>query len=201
MQEEENVPSPTTPTTPADTSEQELSAQLAGSAAPPTSEFGYSYTGRAFVTQDTFWFYSCVLMTCVNTVSFFFGKGSFSFLQSNQFDFPSWLQVAVRLRDIKNIRLIRDQSASETIGKNGKPRNIVLAIDLVQSDQSPLIISTLLDDIEVVAERLRIAVESAKGSSVSGVQKIFKLFFQLTSLSLIYFVSPYSRCRFKSCMT
>lgn len=77
----------------------------------------------------------------------------------------------MRLKDIKNIRLIRDQSASETIGKNGKPRNIVLAIDLVQSNQSPLIISTLLDDIEVVAERLRIAVESAKSSRVSRLQK------------------------------
>lgn len=78
-QEDEKVPSPTTPTTSADASEQELRAQLAGPAAPPTSEFGYAYTGRVFVTQDTFWFYSCVLMTCVNTVSFLFAQQDFCY--------------------------------------------------------------------------------------------------------------------------
>lgn len=31
------------------------------------SEYGYS--GRGYVTQNRLWFYSCTLMTCVNTVS------------------------------------------------------------------------------------------------------------------------------------
>lgn len=34
----------------------------------PPSKFGFAYTGRGFITQDTFWFYSCVLMSCINSV-------------------------------------------------------------------------------------------------------------------------------------
>lgn len=62
--------SPTTPTVNTFANlDQDLSEHLAGPIQSPASDFGYSYTGRAFVTQETFWFYSCVLMTCVNTVS------------------------------------------------------------------------------------------------------------------------------------
>jgi hypothetical protein len=121
--------------------EQELQHQLMQNVKPPTSDFGYSYTGRAFVTQETFWLYSCVMMTCVNT-------------------------VAVRLKDITNIRLIRDPSITNT----GKQSNIALAIDLKQDDVSPnrdpLMLVTLMDDVEVVAEKLRIAVENAKSPEV-----------------------------------
>lgn len=121
--------------------EQELQHQLIQNVQPPTSDFGYSYTGRAFVTQETFWLYSCVMMTCVNT-------------------------VAVRLKDITNIRLIRDPSITNT----GKQSNIALAIDLKQDDVSPnrepLMLVTLMDDVEVVAEKLRIAVDNAKSLEV-----------------------------------
>lgn len=66
-EEELNDEPPSTPMTPSipdfpnlkDTEVQEL----------PLSSFGHSYTGRAFLTQETFWFYSCMMMTCVNTVS------------------------------------------------------------------------------------------------------------------------------------
>lgn len=73
--------------------------------------------------------------------------------------------VAVRLTDIKNIRLIRDPSITNT----GKQSNIALAIDLreetqggVTSPREPLILMTLMDDVEVIAEKLRITVENAK---------------------------------------
>lgn len=55
----------------ADLYESELVNQLCQTGLTPTSDFGYSYTGRAFITQDTFWFYSSVLMSCINTVSLF----------------------------------------------------------------------------------------------------------------------------------
>jgi hypothetical protein len=129
--------------------EQDLQHQLTQNVQPPTSKFGYSYTGRAFVTQETFWLYSCVMMTCVHT-------------------------VAVRLKDITNIRLIRDPSITNT----GKQSNIALAMDLKQDsdapDREPLMLVTLMDDIEVVAEKLRIAVDNAKSNEVSGKKPLIE---------------------------
>ncbi|KAI9301593.1 hypothetical protein BJ944DRAFT_252193 [Cunninghamella echinulata] len=143
LKDDDNIDWPTSPIGnggPLEQIEQELQTQLNQSVKPPTSQFGYSYTGRAFITQEAFWFYSCVVMSCVNT-------------------------VAVRLTDIKNIRLIRDPSITNT----GKQSNIALAIDLreetqggVTSPREPLILMTLMDDVEVIAEKLRITVENAK---------------------------------------
>lgn len=62
---DEIVSSPTA----VDTFDQELKKQLEGSLQNPISKFGYSYTGRAFITQETFWYYSCILMNCVHTAS------------------------------------------------------------------------------------------------------------------------------------
>ena len=53
----------------ADLYEKELVEQLSKDEWNPPSEFGYAYTGRCFITQDTFWFYSSVLMSSINTVS------------------------------------------------------------------------------------------------------------------------------------
>jgi hypothetical protein len=57
---------------------------------------------------------------------------------------------------------------------------LALAIDLASSSgtndaQSPLIFTTLMDDIEVVAEKLKFAVSNAKASEVK--YKIFSFFF------------------------
>lgn len=49
--------------------ERELVNQLSHSGLKPLSDFGYAYAGRVFITQETFWFYSSVLMSCINTVS------------------------------------------------------------------------------------------------------------------------------------
>lgn len=54
--------------TSADVFENQLIDQLVKVGVDPPSIYGYAYTGRGFVTQDTFWFYSCILMTCINTV-------------------------------------------------------------------------------------------------------------------------------------
>lgn len=99
----------------------------------PASIYGYAYTGHGFVTQETFWFYSCILMHCVNT-------------------------IAIRLRDIKAVRLIRDASIPNT----GTHSNLALAIDLVTESSEPLIITALMEDMEVVAEKLKFAVANAK---------------------------------------
>lgn len=144
--------SPETPTSGTfESLDQELNAQLSGPVKGPTSEYGYSYTGRAFITQETFWFYSCVLLTCVTT-------------------------VAVRLKDIKNVRLIRDTSITDSVNKNGKANNIALAIDIDENNgeaQGPLVLTTLLDDVEVVAERLRIAIQSAKSQEPWPLQVMY----------------------------
>lgn len=139
---EEVPPSPTLATNPVNQLEQEFMSQLPNTVKDPSSNYGYSYTGRGFITQETFWFYSCVLMTCVNT-------------------------VAIRLRDIKTIRLIRDPS----LVNNGTNSNLALAIDLkstasADESQSPLIFTTLMDDIEVIAEKLKFAVSNAKSAVV-----------------------------------
>lgn len=144
----ETPASPTVANNPVDTLEQEFNSQLPTAIKEPSSSYGYSYTGRGFITQETFWFYSCVLMNCVNT-------------------------VAIRLRDIKTIRLIRDPSVANI----GTSSNLALAIDLASSSgtndaQSPLIFTTLMDDIEVIAEKLKFAVSNAKSTEVRRTHKI-----------------------------
>ncbi|KAG0170006.1 SNF1-interacting protein [Apophysomyces sp. BC1015] len=149
------IPASPSTTSPVDTLEQEFSAHLADSVKAAKSEFGYSYTGRGFITQETFWFYSCVLMTCVNT-------------------------VAIRLKDIKSIRLIRDPSINST----GNKSNIALAIDLASTNndsQSPLILTTLMDDIEVIAEKLRFAVDNAKNSEPTPLQTMYDVIHNLSA--------------------
>ncbi|KAI8393812.1 uncharacterized protein BYT42DRAFT_552309 [Radiomyces spectabilis] len=140
-----------------DTLEQEFSLKLQEPVTPPLSEFGYSYTGRAFITQEAFWFYSCIMMTCVNT-------------------------VAIRLKDISSVRLIRDPSIVNTGNKN----HVVLAIDLVNHPGSgeardPVILSTLMDDIDVVAEKLRFAVDNAKNSKPVPLQTMYDILHHLSA--------------------
>ncbi|KAI8143142.1 hypothetical protein BJV82DRAFT_611536 [Fennellomyces sp. T-0311] len=147
--------SPVTPTGFVDPLEQELSAQLSGCVQRPQSAFGYSYTGRAFITQETFWYYSCVLMTCVNT-------------------------VAIPLKNVKAVRLIRDSSITDNVSKNGKANNLALAIDLEENDE-PLVLMTLLDDVEVIVERLRFAVENAKSTEPMPVQTLYDVLHSMSA--------------------
>jgi hypothetical protein len=49
--------------------ENELVQELTQKGLESPSQYGYAYTGRGFVTQESFWFYSCVLMSCINSVS------------------------------------------------------------------------------------------------------------------------------------
>ncbi|KAG0174817.1 SNF1-interacting protein [Apophysomyces sp. BC1021] len=92
---------------------------------------GYSYTGRAFVTQSTFWFYSCIMITCINT-------------------------VAIRLKDIKEVRLIPDPNSTDV-------SKLLLALELPESEiKGPLVFSTLLDNVELMAQRLRILPTSTQ---------------------------------------
>ncbi|RCH98955.1 SNF1-interacting protein [Rhizopus stolonifer] len=66
---------------PTDSLDPEFDAQWTSSPKEPSSPLGFSYTGKGYITQCNFWFYSCVALNCVNT-------------------------VAVGLSDIKSIRVI-----------------------------------------------------------------------------------------------
>ncbi|OBZ89021.1 putative PH domain-containing protein C19A8.02 [Choanephora cucurbitarum] len=147
--------SPTVANTTIDSFEQELNSQLTSALKDPSSNHGYSYTGRGFITQETFWFYSCVLMTCVNT-------------------------VAVRLRDIQNIRLVRDPSIAHTHPGS----SLTLAIDLDSTSNnvsSPLIFTTLMDDVEVLAEKLKFAVSNAKSKEPAPLQITYDIIHSLSA--------------------
>lgn len=73
---------------------------------------------------------------------------------------------------------------------------MALAIDLASSsgtndEQSPLIFTTLMDDIEVIAEKLKFAVSNAKSAEVIYKSKLFKphlltLFLQPESVQTTY---------------
>ncbi|CEP12823.1 hypothetical protein [Parasitella parasitica] len=160
---QKDLETPTSPTitnnTVVDSSEQEFNSQLPSAIKEPSSSYGYSYTGRGFITQETFWFYSCVLMNCVNT-------------------------VAIRLCDIKAIRLIRDPSVANI----GTSSNLALAIDLAASSgtheaQTPLIFTTLMEDIEVVAEKLKFAVSNAKSAEPESLQTTYDVIHSLSAVN------------------
>ncbi|KAF1803955.1 hypothetical protein FB192DRAFT_1277897 [Mucor lusitanicus] len=127
----------------ADIYEKELEHHLTKTGLKPPSDFGYAYSGRGFITQTTFWFYSCVLMTCINS-------------------------VAVKLKDIDQVTIVKDASLARLVNETALAMNsdLVICITLVPNSRSdikePLILGTLMDDIETTAEKLRFAVSNAK---------------------------------------
>ncbi|KAL9545535.1 hypothetical protein MBANPS3_007111 [Mucor bainieri] len=133
----------TTSSPSADMYEKELEHRLTQTGLKPPSDFGYAYTGRGFITQTTFWFYSCVLMTCINS-------------------------VAVRLKDIDQVTIVKDASLARLVNETALAMNsdLVISITLVPNSRSdikePLILGTLMDDVETTAEKLRLAVSNAK---------------------------------------
>ncbi|KAI9487540.1 MAG: hypothetical protein EXX96DRAFT_535688 [Benjaminiella poitrasii] len=164
FKEPETPSSPILMNNPVDTLEQEFNGQLPSIVNEPTSSYGYAYTGRGFITQETFWFYSCVMMNCVNT-------------------------VAIRLCDIKSVRLARDPSITN-IGTNS---NMVIAVDLLnnsskddetsqQNNSNPLIFTTLMDDVEVIAEKLKFAVSNAKSEEPESLQTTYDVIRSLSAV-------------------
>jgi hypothetical protein len=147
----------------ADLYESELVNQLSQNGLTPPSDFGYSYTGHGFVTQDTFWFYSSVLMSCINT-------------------------VAIRLKDIDEIKVMRDASLT-TFNDNSElstKSDMVISINIVPDEKGirrePLIFGTLMNDIETTAEKLRFAVSNARNDEVK-----LKLYL-VTLYTMTYFI-------------
>lgn len=61
---------------PTDSLDPEFDAQWTSSPKEPSSPLGFSYTGKGYITQCNFWFYSCVALNCVNTVSTRFYESS-----------------------------------------------------------------------------------------------------------------------------
>lgn len=60
--------SPTVVNQTVDQLEQEFTLQIPTNVKEPSSSFGYAYTGKGYITQETFWFHSCVMLNCINTV-------------------------------------------------------------------------------------------------------------------------------------
>ncbi|KAI8994847.1 hypothetical protein BDB01DRAFT_846847 [Pilobolus umbonatus] len=146
--------SPMSSNIPIDNLEQEFASHLVNTVREPKSSYGYMYTGRAYITQDTFWFYSCIMMTCVNT-------------------------IAIRLEDIDRVRIIRDTS----VINDGTNSNLDIVIDLIDQSTagSSLVFSTLMDDIEVIAERLKFAVSNAKQAKPASLQTTYDVIQSLSA--------------------
>ncbi|KAF7724746.1 SNF1-interacting protein [Apophysomyces ossiformis] len=118
----------------------------------PVFSLGYGYPGQVFVTQHTFWFYSCVLISCINS-------------------------VAIRLKDIKEVRLIADPEEPEASKR-------LLALELPESEiKGPLIFNTLLDDVELVAQRLQALVNNAKAAEPISMQNLYHRIHNLPNLT------------------
>ncbi|KAI9260525.1 hypothetical protein BDA99DRAFT_560606 [Phascolomyces articulosus] len=135
-----------TDTASVDSFDKELCAQLATLNSSPPSELGYGYGGKAFVTQSTFWFYSFTMIACVNT-------------------------LAIKLTSIENIRVMRDPSINTD-------KNHVLVVDLVsdpscEAIQSPLVFSIPNEEINVLADKLRFAINNSKHDEPMQLRNIY----------------------------
>ncbi|KAI8890658.1 hypothetical protein K501DRAFT_236218 [Backusella circina FSU 941] len=134
--------------------ENELVHELTQKGLESPSQYGYAYTGRGFITQESFWFYSCVLMTCINS-------------------------VAVRLRDIESVNIIKDTSLNKTLGARATEMNSDMAISITlvpdaKSDiKEPLIFGTLTDNIDAVVEKLKFAIDNAKSDEPMQIRNSF----------------------------
>ncbi|CAO3658004.1 unnamed protein product [Rhizopus stolonifer] len=147
--------SPTVVNQTVDQLEQEFTSQIPTNVKEPSSSFGYVYTGKGYITQETFWFHSCVMLNCINT-------------------------VAVRLSDIKAVKVIRDNS----IVNDGTNSNRAMAIDLVTGSEEPLIFTSLMDNIEVLSEKLKFAIENAKSPKPSPIQITYDIIHALSASKL-----------------
>lgn len=121
----------------ADMYEKEFVHQLKQTDTTPPSNYGYAYTGRCYITQDTFWFYSCVMTTCTHS-------------------------VVVRLKDIEDIQIIKDESLKHLTNDTALTMKSDMIITIRLKNQPLIVLGTLMDDIDVVAEKLTHAVKNAK---------------------------------------
>ncbi|KAG2234954.1 hypothetical protein INT48_005108 [Thamnidium elegans] len=150
----------------ADAYENQLVNQLSKAGLDSPSSFGYAYTGRGFITQDTFWFYSCILMSCINT-------------------------VAIRLKDIDEIKVVKDASLSSLSTEATRSMNsdLVIAIYLLRNEkneiQKPIIIGTMMDDIDMPMQIRNIYNKIASLSSSLSSHKSVVLDVPLTFNSAI----------------
>ncbi|KAI7897495.1 uncharacterized protein BX663DRAFT_481716 [Cokeromyces recurvatus] len=92
------------------------------------SKYGYAYVGYGFITEDAFWFYSCILTTCINS-------------------------VVVRLKDILSINIVDD-----------KHERILLL--KTENNNESLAFSTFVEDIEMIAKKLKLAIQYAKSTGI-----------------------------------
>ncbi|KAI8346774.1 hypothetical protein BD560DRAFT_439570 [Blakeslea trispora] len=99
--------------------------------------------------------------------------------------------IAVQLKDINEIKLIKDESAHSAIDdtvETMKP-DMLLSISLIPNTQSetkePLIFGFMIDDVQVIAESLKLAVENAKRTEPLPVHDLFDKMQSLSKESVV----------------
>ncbi|KAI9025139.1 hypothetical protein CLU79DRAFT_833800 [Phycomyces nitens] len=142
---ENDFKSSTSPTSPVMDS---LLSQITTAYQSSSAELGFAYTGRAFITQDTFWFYSTMLMTCIHT-------------------------VAVRLQDIKEVRVIKDLVLSSEEDYQNGLSCCALVIELMDETKGPVTFSSVMYDINILADKLRFMISNAKSKSTD-LNKVYQ---------------------------
>jgi hypothetical protein len=86
------------------------------------------------------------------------------------------------LKDIHEIQVVKDSSLSSLINDTAPPieSDMVISIRLIADTKSdikePVIIGTVMDNIESIAEKLRFAVNNAKNDKVKYKKKCSFIF-------------------------
>lgn len=87
--------------------------------------------------------------------------------------------VAVRLKDIDQVSIVKDKSLARLVNETALAMNsdLVITITLLPNSRSdikePLVLGTLMDDVETTAEKLRFAVSNAKNEEPMQNRNIF----------------------------
>ncbi|RUP48131.1 hypothetical protein BC936DRAFT_144927 [Jimgerdemannia flammicorona] len=133
---------------PTDASKDVTSSSTSTSPAPPRSSYGYSYPGRSFLTQRALYFHSRVVMNCVNTVT-------------------------LRLKDVISIKLVRDASPI--------PGGDVLLVFEISApvggsqEKEKLMLRVLMDDAELIMEKINMTAATAKADQSMKLQHLFEV--------------------------
>lgn len=73
----------------------------------------YGYSGTVYVTQKSIWFYSCMLMTCVNMVNFIFKKKALYLCTHIFFIVDCYPFKKDKINSIRNDRIFKQHVARD----------------------------------------------------------------------------------------
>ncbi|KAI7870123.1 hypothetical protein BDF14DRAFT_144215 [Spinellus fusiger] len=113
------------------------------------SSYGLAYTGRLFITQENIWFYSSMLVTCINT-------------------------IALPLKDIKEVRIANDISTMSLTTASMKATNPVLIIELTDENESPIVFDPVTDSIGAILDIIMFMVSNSKSIKSMDLTSIYR---------------------------